>query len=59
VGKKSIVTEADVRNAPDDAAIRARVEELLADMTLAEKAGQLTQYFSFGLSDDATVGDAP
>src|ERR671920_634005 len=44
----------------DDAAIRARVEELLSAMTLAEKAGQLTQYFSFGLhEDDATVGEVP
>ena len=29
-------------------AIRSRVEELLAGMTTAEKAGQLTQYFYFG-----------
>jgi beta-glucosidase len=31
-----------------DDAIRARAEELLAAMTPAEKAGQLTQYFYFG-----------
>jgi beta-glucosidase len=31
-----------------DAAIGARVEELIAGMTLEEKAGQLTQYFYFG-----------
>ena len=30
------------------AAIRARVDELLAAMTPDEKAGQLTQYFYFG-----------
>lgn len=43
-----------------DGAIRARVEQLLSDMTLAEKAGQLTQYFSFDLPEgEATVGDLP
>ena len=31
-----------------DAAVRARADELLAAMTVAEKAGQLTQYFYFG-----------
>src|SRR3954454_9859364 len=31
-----------------DPAITARVEQLLADMSLADKAGQLTQYFYFG-----------
>jgi beta-glucosidase len=31
-----------------EANIRARVDELIAGMTLAEKAGQLTQYFYFG-----------
>ena len=39
-------------------AIRSRVEELLAAMTLAEKAGQLSQYFYLG-APDATVGAAP
>ncbi len=29
-------------------ALRTRVDELLAEMTTAEKAGQLTQYFYFG-----------
>jgi beta-glucosidase len=38
--------------------IEARVDELLADMTLAEKAGQLTQYFYLG-APDATVGATP
>ncbi len=38
-------------------AIASRVEELLAAMTTAEKAGQLTQYFYFGfLRDEATAG---
>ena len=32
----------------DDAAIRLRADELIAQMTPAEKAGQLTQYFYFG-----------
>jgi beta-glucosidase len=40
-------------NATSDAAIHQRVEEILAAMTPAEKAGQLTQYFYFGgLSDE-------
>lgn len=38
-----------------NATIGDRVEELIATMTLAEKAGQLTQYFYLG-SPDATVG---
>jgi beta-glucosidase len=44
----------------DDATsdLRAKVEELLAAMTLEEKAGQLTQYFYLG-SPDATVGASP
>ena len=33
---------------PDHEAIRSRVDELIAAMTPAEKAGQLTQYFYFG-----------
>ncbi len=33
--------------------IRARVEKLLVGMTLAEKAGQLTQYFYFGGNESA------
>ena len=39
-------------------AIRSRVEELMAAMSLAEKAGQLTQYFYLG-APDATVGPTP
>lgn len=44
-----------------DEAIRTRVDELLAGMTLAEKAGQLTQYFSFDLpeGEPGAVGDLP
>ena len=39
----------DVQNRAS--AVEARVEELLAAMTLAEKAGQLSQYFYFGIPD--------
>jgi beta-glucosidase len=35
-----------------DEAIRSRVDALLAEMTTAEKAGQLTQYFHFGFQRD-------
>ena len=35
-----------------DAAIRSKVDGLLAAMTPAEKAGQLTQYFFFGFEPD-------
>jgi len=34
--------------------VRARAEALLRQMSPAEKAGQLTQYFYFRLADDAT-----
>ena len=40
----------------DDDAVRTRVDELLAAMTPAEKAGQLTQYFYFGGLSDADSG---
>ncbi len=40
-----------------DAAIEARIDDLLAAMTLAEKAGQLTQYFYFGAAVDRDHGD--
>jgi beta-glucosidase len=39
-----------------DAAIRSRVDELVAAMTPEEKAGQLTQYFYFGGLQDADAG---
>ena len=38
--------------------VDARVDELLAAMTLDEKAGQLSQYFYLG-APDATVGASP
>src|SRR4051794_33066378 len=38
----------DVPAERSDAAITTRIDQLLADMSLAEKAGQLTQYFYFG-----------
>jgi beta-glucosidase len=38
--------------------LQARVEELLAKMTLEEKAGQLSQYFYFG-APEAAVGPSP
>src|SRR5918993_2224711 len=41
-----------------ESSVETRVEELLAAMTLAEKAGQLSQYFYFGVPE-AAVGDAP
>ena len=37
----------------DDAAIRLRADELIAQMTPAEKAGQLSQYFYFGFQRDS------
>ena len=52
------MSPAQTQDDRDDAAIRARVEDLLSQMTLAEKAGQLTQYFSLG-APDATVGPSP
>ena len=36
-------------------ALRARVDELIAQMTPAEKAGQLTQYFYFGFQRDVST----
>jgi beta-glucosidase len=41
-----------------DTEIAARVEALLARLSLAEKAGQLTQYFYFDLPPAADTGDA-
>ncbi|GAA4750583.1 glycoside hydrolase family 3 N-terminal domain-containing protein [Amnibacterium soli] len=44
----------------DDAGITARIDDLLAAMTIEEKAGQLTQYFYFSLppeaEDNAAIG---
>ena len=44
--------------APTTEAIRSRVDELIAEMTPAEKAGQLTQYFYFGCQPEAEVEPA-
>jgi beta-glucosidase len=41
---------------PDDEVIRSRIDELIAQMTAAEKAGQLTQYFHFGVLTTISVG---
>ncbi len=40
-------------------ALQARVDELIARMTPAEKAGQLTQYFYFGFQRDVATGLDP
>lgn len=54
------MTVTDTTRSTDDQAIRARVEELLAAMTIEEKAGQLTQYFAFDLPEgEAAVSDLP
>jgi beta-glucosidase len=42
----------------DEQAIRSRVDELIAEMTVAEKAGQLTQYFYFPLPSVAELDPA-
>lgn len=42
----------------DGAAIRARADELIAQMTPEEKAGQLTQYFYFGFMRSLDSPDA-
>ena len=47
-----------VDSGPDLAAIRARAEELVRQMTPAEKAGQLTQYFYFRLPPSAETEPA-
>src|SRR3954471_11165009 len=39
-----------------DAEIRSRVDELIAGLTTAEKAGQLTQYFYFGSLQESYAG---
>lgn len=52
------MTDPTVQDDISEAAFQARVDELMAGMTLAEKAGQLTQYFYLG-SPDAAVGVSP
>jgi beta-glucosidase len=47
-----MVEEQTARVGETDEAIRSRIDELLAGMTAAEKAGQLTQYFYFRLPGD-------
>ncbi len=47
-----MVEEQTARLGETDEAIRSRIDELLAGMTAAEKAGQLTQYFYFRLPGD-------
>jgi hypothetical protein len=42
-----------------DAAIRSRVDELIAAMTTAEKAGQLTQYFCRGFQRELSTDFDP
>lgn len=42
----------------DPNAIREHVDELLSQMSVEEKAGQLTQYFYFGFMRDAPAGDS-
>jgi hypothetical protein len=46
------------RTFSDPEGVRARVDELLAAMTPAEKAGQLTQYFYFRLPPEADAEPA-
>jgi beta-glucosidase len=52
-----------LQHAPDTSEIADRVDELLRQMTLAEKAGQLTQYFYFrlagGTTDESALGVDP
>ena len=47
-----MVEEQTARLGETEEAIRSKVDELLAGMTAAEKAGQLTQYFYFRLPGD-------
>ena len=47
-----MVEEQTARLGETDEAIRSKIDELLAGMTAAEKAGQLTQYFYFRLPGD-------
>jgi beta-glucosidase len=47
-----MVEEQTARLGETDEVIRSKIDELLAGMTVAEKAGQLTQYFYFRLPGD-------
>ncbi|MET1006301.1 MAG: glycoside hydrolase family 3 N-terminal domain-containing protein, partial [Propionibacteriaceae bacterium] len=53
-----MVTDLQQRRTRNAAEIQEQVEELLAAMTLEEKAGQLTQFFYLG-APEATVGASP
>lgn len=46
------------RSQVSDEAIRSRADELLAEMTIQEKAGQLSQYFYFDFPTEALRGAA-
>ena len=52
------MSESQAGEQMDAAAVQARVEDLLAAMTLEEKVGQLTQFFYLG-TPEATVGASP
>src|SRR5947207_13118042 len=51
-------TGQQINNGADREKIQARVEDLLRQMTPAEKAGQVTQYFYFRLPAEATIEPA-
>ena len=53
-----MVEEQTARLGETDEAIRSKIDELLAGMTAAEKAGQLTQYFYFRLPPGAEMEPA-
>ncbi|HEV2127755.1 MAG TPA: glycoside hydrolase family 3 N-terminal domain-containing protein, partial [Thermomicrobiales bacterium] len=48
---------AALRARVSDEQVRERVDSLLAEMTVEEKAGQLTQYFYFGFLRDMPAGE--
>jgi beta-glucosidase len=52
-------TRSGPTQAPDGGDVTDRVDALLAQMTVAEKAGQLTQYFYFNLPPGGDTGAAP
>ncbi|WP_375431873.1 glycoside hydrolase family 3 N-terminal domain-containing protein [uncultured Friedmanniella sp.] len=49
----------DAQDQISDEQVKERVEELLAQLTTAEKAGQLTQYFYFGAPGEAMADGTP
>jgi beta-glucosidase len=53
-----MVEEQTARQGETDEAIQSKIDELLAGMTAAEKAGQLTQYFYFQLPEGAELEPA-